>query len=258
MLITLWAKATESKTKEPILQDKKAEEIFEQVDYDFSRFQKAKASQVWTCIRAKLIDDEVKKFLKQNPDGVVIQLWAGLDARYERLGKPSLTHWYDLDLPEAIALRKQFLQESEKNSFLEMSLFDDVWMDKVLAHNKPVFILSEWVLMYFDESEIKALFERICQKFHEVTVVFDMLAFLAVKHQKHHDAVGKTEYKAEFKRSLLKTKAMEQWNSKIHLKQELYLSDYDQKKFPTFFRILYKIPYFYKRANQRVVTLEIS
>lgn len=46
MLITLWAKATESKTEEPILQDKKAEEIFEQVDYDFSRFQKAKASQV--------------------------------------------------------------------------------------------------------------------------------------------------------------------------------------------------------------------
>ena len=46
MLITLRAKATESQTKEPILQDKKAEEIFEQVDYDFSRFQKAKASQV--------------------------------------------------------------------------------------------------------------------------------------------------------------------------------------------------------------------
>ena len=46
MLITLWAKATESKSKELLLQDKKAEEIFEQVDYDFSRFKKAKASQV--------------------------------------------------------------------------------------------------------------------------------------------------------------------------------------------------------------------
>lgn len=112
--------------------------------------------------------------------------------------------------------------------------------------------------MYFDEQEIKTLFDKICEKFKETIVVFDMLAFLAVKHQKHHDAVGKTEYKAEFKRSLLETKAMEEWNSKIHLKQELYLSDYDQKKFPTFFRMLYKIPYFYKRVNQRVVTLEIS
>ncbi len=46
MLITLWAKATEAKTKNPILQDKKAAEIFEQVDYDFSRFKNVKLSQV--------------------------------------------------------------------------------------------------------------------------------------------------------------------------------------------------------------------
>lgn len=257
MLITLWAKAIETKSDSPILQDKKAEEIFEQVDYDFSRFKKVKLSQVGCCIRAKLIDKEVKKFLKQNPDGVVIQLWAGLDARYERLGKPQLTHWYDLDLPEAIALRRQFLEETERNSFLEMSLFDDAWIDVILSHKKPILIISEGVFMYFDPQEIQALFEKLCKRFEKATVVFDMLALLAVKHGKHHDAVGKTEYKAEFKRSLSETKTMEQWNPKIHLKQELYLTDYDQKKRPKFFRILYKIPYFYKKANQRVVTLEL-
>ncbi len=174
------------------------------------------------------------------------------------MGKPSLTHWYDLDLPEAIALRKQFLEESERNTFLEMSLFDDKRIDIVLSHKKPILIISEGVLMYFGEQEIQDLFHKICKRFYKATVVFDMLAVLAIKYAKHHDAIGKTEYKAEFKRSLLKTKTMEIWNPKIHLKQELYLSDYDQKKLPIFFRMLYKIPYFYKRANQRIVTLEIS
>ena len=97
MLITLWAKAVENKRKDALLHDEKAAEIMEKVDYDFSKFKHGQFSQAGCCIRASLIDKEIKAFLAKHPDAVVIQLGAGIDARYERLGRPKVTHWYDLE-----------------------------------------------------------------------------------------------------------------------------------------------------------------
>ena len=147
MLITLWAKATELKQQNPLLRDEKAADIISKIDYDFSKFKKAKFSQAGVCVRASLIDGETRKFIAAHPDAVVIQLGAGLDARYERLGCPEVTHWYDLDLPEVMQLRYQFFEETERRTFLEMSLFDREWIDLVKAHHNPLLIIVEVVLM---------------------------------------------------------------------------------------------------------------
>ncbi len=117
MLITLWAKATENQQQNPLLRDEKAAEIISKIDYDFSKFKKAAFSQAGVCVRANLIDEEARKFIAAHPDAVVIQLGAGLDARYERLGCPEVTHWYELDLPEVMQLRRQFFEETERRSF---------------------------------------------------------------------------------------------------------------------------------------------
>lgn len=124
MLITLWAKAQECKRADALLRDDKATEIISRLDYDFSRFDKAKFSQVAVCLRASLIDAEVRVYLGKHPDAVVVQLGAGLDARYERLRPMGVTHWYDLDLEEAIALRRQLLSETERNTYIVSSMFD--------------------------------------------------------------------------------------------------------------------------------------
>lgn len=124
MLTTLWAKAVETDRPDPLLRDEKAKEIIGQIDYDFSKFNNVKLSQLGCCIRAKLIDNEARQFLARHPDAVVIQLGAGLDARYERLGRPEVTHWFDLDLPEAVDLRRRFLTETDRNTCLSESMFE--------------------------------------------------------------------------------------------------------------------------------------
>ena len=95
MLIPLWAKAVEYGRPDALLTDAEAARMKEMIDYDFGKFAGVKASQAGCCGRAALIDDEVRRFLESHPDGVVVQLGAGLDARYERLGRPKLTAWYD-------------------------------------------------------------------------------------------------------------------------------------------------------------------
>lgn len=259
MLITLWAKATELKQRNPLLRDEKAAEIISKIDYDFSKFKKAKFSQAGVCVRASLIDEETRKFIAAHPDAVVIQLGAGLDARYERLGCPKVTHWYDLDLPEVMQLRRQFFEETEQRSFLEMSLFDREWIPIVKAHHKPLLIIVEGVLMYFTQREVKDFMINLCDEIDEATFLFDMLAYALVGHAKKHDTLGAMDkdQRPEFKWSEKESAVMESWHPKIHLAKEYYMSEYDQGRYPFIFRMLYKIPYFYKRFNQRVVNLSI-
>lgn len=258
MLITLWAKATETQRSNALLHDEKAKEMMQQIDYDFAKFQKAKMSQVGCCIRTKLIDLETIDFIKRHPDAVAIQLGAGLDARYERLGQPKITHWFDLDLAEAIALRRHFLSESERNTFIAESMFDDGWIDKVKAFGKPTLIIIEGVLMYFEAEQVQALFRKLCTRLDKATILFDMLAFVAVGRARRHDALQKMDKTAEFKWSLADTYQMESWSDRLHVKKEYYMSDHDEGRFPLIFRILYKIPYFWHRFNQRIVRIQIG
>lgn len=258
MLIPLWARAEESKRKTSLLRDDYALSIVERIDYDFSKFRKAKFSQAGCCIRASLIDTQVQQFLNQHPDAVVVQLGAGLDARYERLGKPMLTHWYDLDVPEAIALRRQLLGESERNTYLSMSMFDYAWIDLVKAHGKPICLVIEGVLMYFSPAEVRAFFQEVCERFDDAVVIFDMLAFALVGNSRRHDSLSKMGDQVEFKWSVLETREMEEWHAKLKVEEDLYMSDYERGRYPALFRLLYKLPYFYRRFNQRVVKLSIG
>lgn len=261
MLITVWARAVETERHSPnqaLLNDPVAVDIVKQIDYDFSVFESAKMSQIGCCIRSKQIDDMALTFIKKHPDAVVIQLGAGLDSRYQRLNCPDITHWYDLDLKEAIAIREQLCPTHEKNSLLAMSMFETSWIETVKAHNKPVLIIIEGVLMYFEQAKVKEFFDMVCGHFEKTTILMDMLTYVAKGNAKRHDAVKKTKNKAEFKWSLINSKDMEAWNQKIYIAEERYMSDYDQKRFPLLIRKLCKIPYIYKRFNQRMLRIEIN
>uniref|UniRef100_A0AB33J2T3 Class I SAM-dependent methyltransferase n=2 Tax=unclassified Prevotella TaxID=2638335 RepID=A0AB33J2T3_9BACT len=257
MLITLWAKATETSSYGGLIHDEVAKDIIESIDYDFSKFKGGKLSQIGCCVRAALIDNEVRSFLARYPDAVVVQLGAGLDGRYQRLGCPEVSHWFDLDLKEVIDIRRQLIPETDRNTYLELSMFDYQWIDIVKSYGKPVLILVEGVLMYFDSAQVKAFFQTVCDRFDAATLVFDMLAYFALKHTKHHDTIGKMSSSVSFLWSELDTRTMEAWHPKLHIDRELCLSDHDQGRFPLALRLMCYIPYFYKRFNQRVVKVDI-
>ena len=137
-------------------------------------------------------------------------------------------------------------------------MFDYDLTEIVKSHGKPILIIIEGVLMYFEPEKIKAFFHELCTRFDNATIVFDMLAFALVGHSGQHDSLRKVDKDIEFKWSLLNTRDMEAWNPKIKLEKEFYMSKYDHGRFPFIFRMLYKIPYFFRHYNQRVVKLVIK
>ncbi|PAT37473.1 methyltransferase [Vandammella animalimorsus] len=190
MLIPLWAKAVECERPDALLRDAQAQRMLGQIDFDFSVFASAKASQAGCCGRAVLLDGYVREFLALHPKAVVVHLGAGLDARYERLGRPDVTAWYELDLPPAIALRRKLLPESG-NVYLPASMLDEAWMDTAAAHGQPVLLVAEGVFMYFDAQTLQAWFARLARKLPQAQLVFDALPKKLVGRQRQHDSLKK-------------------------------------------------------------------
>ena len=125
--------------------------------------------------RTKVIDDEVKSILSQNPEAVIINLGAGLDTRICRIDN-GLLKWYDLDLPEVISFRSQFFSESERIRFISKSVMDEAWTKEInMSESNTVIIIAEGLLMYFPEKDVLALLELLSKHFRGAHMFFDVV-----------------------------------------------------------------------------------
>ena len=108
LLLPLYWRAMETRRPDAMVQDPIAVDLVQRIDFDFSRFAHlANSQQVFILMRTRQMDRWARSFLAEHPDGVVVDLGCGLDAVFERVDNGRVA-WYDLDLPNVIALRKKF------------------------------------------------------------------------------------------------------------------------------------------------------
>lgn len=171
MLVPLYARAVESRRKNPILEDPRAVQMVESIDWGFQEF-----GQRWrtlACVlRSATYDEWIKGFLRRHPEGTVVEIGAGLNTRFERLDNGRL-HWFDLDLPDAIELRSKFFTDSERRTTLAGSVLEPDWMAAVRRSPGPYFFVAEAVLVYLEEPEVKAALAQILGSFPDATLAFD-------------------------------------------------------------------------------------
>jgi len=191
MLITLWARAAESRRRDAILRDAAAEKLVRAIDYDFDRFAHGWKSQVGVAVRARVIDDAVRVFLRHRPDGVVVNLGAGLDTRFDRVDNGRV-HWIELDLPDAIAFRRRLLPESPRHPCWSLSALDETWVDRVRDLGRPVLIVSEGVLMFLPRDGVARLIDRSAARLGGATMIFDCIGRLMVRCPWLHDTLPRT------------------------------------------------------------------
>ena len=113
MLQTLYARARESQGR-GVIQDKKAEELIARLDYDFTLAEKDTAMRSGVIARTLVLDQLVGDWLRQHPGAVVVNIACGLDTRCCRMS--GYAHWYNLDLPETMAVRQRLLPEPSPRS----------------------------------------------------------------------------------------------------------------------------------------------
>ena len=177
MLQTIYARAKESKGRGAIC-DKKAEEIVSRLDYDFSLADKDTAMHSGVIARTIVLDRLTTVWLAAHPGGVVVNIACGLDTRCYRM--KGYAHWYNLDLPETMAVRAKLLPESGLISQIAMSAMDN-WGDEIKEKTVPVLVIIEGLTMYLSEADVQRIFRVISHRFEKATVFVETMNPIIVK-----------------------------------------------------------------------------
>ena len=180
MLQTLYARAKETRTRGAI-RDEKAAALVERIDYDFSLADKDAAMHSGVIARTIVLDRLVEGFLAQHQSAAVVNLACGLDTRCYRV--EGYGRWYNLDLPETMAVREKLLPESGTISQITMSAMED-WGSEISEQNVPVLIVIEGLTMYLSERNIQRIFTVISSRFSNATVFVETMNPTIVRHFK--------------------------------------------------------------------------
>lgn len=197
LLITLDIRARDYKAQDSILKDRKSAEIAEKIDYDFSDFQTEKHNYVGVLSRARIMDREIRKFIEKYPDCHIVSIGSGLDTRFDRLDNGRI-HWYDIDFPEVIEVRKKFFEENERVKFIAKSALDESWTKEIRAEGKKLLIIAEGVVMYLTSEEVRKLLNMLTDHFDSFELHLDCVSRFSVNRAGMNKAVRKTRSEYHF------------------------------------------------------------
>jgi len=175
LLIPLTVRALETKREKPVFHDRKAAEILAQIDVGDNIVDGGNIATHGILARTKVIDDEIKKMLLQNPDLTIINLGAGLDTRISRIDNGSL-RCFEIDLHDVIALRRKFFLENERIRFITGSVLDSTWINEIGKFDtEKTVIIAEGLLMYFSSHDIRQIFSILADHFKGAQMFFDVV-----------------------------------------------------------------------------------
>lgn len=245
MLQTVYARAKETKTRGAI-KDTKAVEIIDKINYDFSLADKDSAMHSGVVARTIVLDKLANKYLAKSKGAVVVNIACGLDTRCYRMN--GYTHWYNLDLPETIAVREKLLPESGEISQIAMSAMDD-WSGEITEHDAPAIVIIEGLTMYLSEKDVKEIFDVINKRFEHVTVLVETMSPTMVKRMKEKSIEGS---KAKFTWGVKDGKELAKLLPNFRLIEEHSLAE-GMAEFIPIFKLLKKIKPVSNISNKIVV-----
>ena len=196
MLQSFYARAMYSKNPKHKFKDEKAEEIVAKLDYDFSKASKDNTMSTGVIARTVVFDELVSDFIKKNPDCTVVNIACGLDTRFYRMDNGKIT-WYNLDLPETIAIRNQIFEESGRVSTIGISALDPAWSKEVKVRGKMLFII-EGLSMYLTAEENGKILKIIKDNFDNACILMECLAKAWVKKEGIEKSIQQTGSKFVF------------------------------------------------------------
>lgn len=132
MLVPLWGRAQASRLYPEILADRQAIEIVDKLDYDFSAIAGVfnAFGGMGHLVRARAMDDAVRTYVNRHPSAAVVDIGAGLDTGFSRVNN-GILRWFDLDLPDALALRNTVIPKSGQTRQIASSVFHTAWFDEI-------------------------------------------------------------------------------------------------------------------------------
>jgi O-methyltransferase involved in polyketide biosynthesis len=171
LFLTLGSRALDSRLPRPFLGDTMADEIIATIGYGLDKFPQLntrlldRRSKVFdVAVRAKILDEMVRRFVLLRPDAVVLDLGAGLDGRISRVKPPPTVEWYDVDFPEVVALRRKLLPQLANTHNVGADLTDPDWLQDI-PKDRPAMIVADGLVLFLGQDDFVSLLNRLTAHF---------------------------------------------------------------------------------------------
>ena len=222
LLITVYLRNLETKREDSIIKDNKSVEIVDRINYNFSKFD-SQLNQAIIAIRTEIIDEVVKNFISQNPDGTIISLGTGLSTRFFRVDNGSIK-WFGIDLPRVKPVWDALIGESDRFQYLAYSILNFDWIEKIKETTSDnILFIAEGLLMYLSEIEVKQLIITLKNNFAGSEIIFDSVGNFLAKNSQLNPGVSKTN--ASFNWGIENLEEIENWDEGIELVDRWYYSE---------------------------------
>lgn len=238
LLLPLWGRAFETQKEKPLLVDHKAVEIINSLPYDFSVIARSinRISILSWIARSIYFDEKIRTFISHYPEATIINVGCGLDTTFDRVDNSTI-QWIDLDLPDVIDLRKKYISESERRIFISCSVFDKTWYDRI-RNKKNIMLLIAGVIYYFDEPDIKKLFNNFHNSFPGAEIVFDYASSVGIKvSNKKVIEKGGMDKSSFLKWGCDNIMELEKWHGNIRVLHNMTMFKIHKNNYPWYKRI---------------------
>ena len=192
LFLPLYALALESQRPHPVMVDQGAVDLTRRLNAYFAGSDKplfrrlAQGRLPGTlltsmALRIRHFDRGATAFLARQPDGIVVSLGCGLDDRRRRVDNGRV-RWYDVDLPEVIDFRKQFLTETARMRFIGSSVLDRAWLDELPGEPGDRYLfLAEGLFMYLPPAGVRSLVMALHARYPGAELVAEVVSCRIVR-----------------------------------------------------------------------------
>lgn len=176
LLLTLLARARDTESTHPILNDTHAASVVNQVKdsgYNFSKRLRSglldRPVSSFISLRARILDLKTEEYLAAHPGpATVLHLACGLDSRSLRVrwqGEGRL--WVDVDKQDVVELRRRVMNDPTTGHggeyrLLDPSITEEGWLENCgIPTDRPVLIIMEGLTMYLTTDEVYGLMRQL-------------------------------------------------------------------------------------------------
>ena len=179
LVMPLYGKAWAVKNFPDLFHDRDCQRLMDRLDYDFSTMQaqeggvKMKIAALASATRQYALVCEVREYLKDHPQALVVNLGCGLDTAGHQADNGKC-RFANVDFPNVIEIREQLMPSTEREKNIGCDLNDQGWFDKIdFRKEDGVVFIASGVFVYFKKSDVKKLFCAMAERFPGARLAFD-------------------------------------------------------------------------------------
>lgn len=152
----------------------RSEEVLQQVQYNHKYHDLGLLARYIYGFTQAIFQGTAKTFLAAYPEASVVALGCGLDDKTTQL-QESQGHFYYVDLPEVMEVRKALMPPKENETYITGDLSQDDWLEHIAFDpEKGILFVASGVLYYLQPADVQKLFDNLAQGFPRARFLFDV------------------------------------------------------------------------------------